>query len=122
MAQFMVELLEEQPLTGMPLERAYSTNKMANEELDFSKTVKPENLRSCALAKARIPKQQQNLLKKRTDKIEVQTGAAIAKQKTQSRREVFLQPKRKKDLADALTLPNAYSSCFKWVSTTLRLS
>jgi hypothetical protein len=49
------------------------------------------------LAKARIPKQQQNLLKKRTDKIEVQTGAAIAKQKTQSReRSVFAAQKKKR--------------------------
>jgi hypothetical protein len=36
MAQFMVGV-DEQPLTGMPLERAYSTNKMANEEVIFLK-------------------------------------------------------------------------------------
>jgi hypothetical protein len=32
MAQFMVELLEEQPLTGTPLEEATVKTKNANEE------------------------------------------------------------------------------------------
>jgi hypothetical protein len=50
---------------------------VANEELgDFSKTVKPAKLEeAAALAKARIPKLQENLLK-RTAKIETQAGAA----------------------------------------------
>jgi hypothetical protein len=47
---------------------------------DFSKTVKPAKLEAAALAKARIPKLQENLLK-RTAKIETQAGAALAKQK-----------------------------------------
>jgi hypothetical protein len=46
---------------------------------DFSKTVKPAKLEAAALAKARIPKLQENLLK-RTAKIETQAGAALAKQ------------------------------------------
>jgi hypothetical protein len=51
---------------------------VANEELDFSKTVKPAKLEeAAALAKARIPKLQENLLK-RTAKIETQAGAALA--------------------------------------------
>jgi hypothetical protein len=53
---------------------------VANEELGFSKTVKPAKLKAAALAKARIPKLQENLLK-RTAKIETQAGAALAKQK-----------------------------------------
>jgi hypothetical protein len=44
---------------------------------DFSKTVKPAKLEeAAALAKARIPKLQENLLK-RTAKIETQAGAAL---------------------------------------------
>jgi hypothetical protein len=48
---------------------------VANEEGGFSKTVKPAKLEeAAALAKARIPKLQENLLK-RTAKIETQAGA-----------------------------------------------
>jgi hypothetical protein len=46
--------------------------------MGFFKTVKPANRRSAALAKARIPKPQENLLK-RTAKIETQAGAALCK-------------------------------------------
>jgi hypothetical protein len=53
-------------------------NKSANEELGFSKTVKPAKLEEAALAKTRIPKLQENLLK-RTAKIETQAGAATCK-------------------------------------------
>jgi hypothetical protein len=49
------------------------------EEWGFSKTVKPAKLEeAAALAKARIPKLQENLLK-RTAKIETQAGAAKQK-------------------------------------------
>jgi hypothetical protein len=49
---------------------------VANEEWGFSKTVKPAKLEeAAALAKARIPKLQENL--KRTAKIETQAGAAL---------------------------------------------
>jgi hypothetical protein len=51
------------------------TTKVANENRGFSKTVKPAKLEeAAALAKARIPKLQENLLK-RTAKIETQAGA-----------------------------------------------
>jgi hypothetical protein len=52
------------------------------------------------MAKARIPKLQENLLK-RTAKIETQAGAALAKQKLVAKgKEVLLQLKAK-DLANA---------------------
>jgi hypothetical protein len=65
------------------------------------------------LAKARIPKLQENLLK-RTAKIETQAGAALAKQKLVAKgKEVLLQLKAK-DLANAEAencCRYAYSSC-----------
>jgi hypothetical protein len=51
------------------------------------------------LAKARIPKLQENLLK-RTAKIETQAGAALAKQKLVAKGKEVLLPKAK-DLANA---------------------
>jgi hypothetical protein len=60
---------------------SYNKTRVANEELGFLKTVKPAKLEeAAALAKTRIPKLQENLLK-RTAKIETQAGAALAKQK-----------------------------------------
>jgi hypothetical protein len=54
---------------------------VANEELGiFLKLLNRQNSKKAALAKARIPKLQENLLK-RTAKIETQAGAALAKQK-----------------------------------------
>jgi histidinol dehydrogenase len=62
-------------------ENSTTKTKVANEELGiFLKLLNPKLEEAAALAKARIPKQQENLLK-RTAKIETQTGAAIAKNK-----------------------------------------
>jgi hypothetical protein len=102
MAQFMVELPEELPLVGTHTRNSYNKNKVANEELgDFSKTVKPAKLEeAAALAKARIPKLQENLLK-RTAKIETQAGAALAKQKLVAKGKRVLLQLKAKDLANA---------------------
>jgi hypothetical protein len=70
--QFMVELPEELPL-GTLHEELYNKTRVANEELgDFSKLLNRQTRRSIT---ARIPKLQENLLK-RTAKIETQAGAA----------------------------------------------
>jgi hypothetical protein len=74
-------------------------NKSGQELGDFSKTVKPAKLEEGSIGKARIPKLQENLLK-RTAKIETQAGAALAKQKLLLWKEVLLQLKAK-DLANA---------------------
>jgi hypothetical protein len=76
-SSLMVELPEELPLVGTLHEELYNKTRVANEELGiFLKLLNRQN--SEAADKARIPKLQENLLK-RTAKIETQAGAAKQK-------------------------------------------
>jgi hypothetical protein len=59
----MVELPEELPLVGT-LHEELLQQKWPMKNGDFSKTVKPAIEEAAALAKARIPKLQENLLKR----------------------------------------------------------
>jgi hypothetical protein len=69
---------------------------VANEELGIFLKLLNRQEEAAALAKARIPKLQENLLK-RTAKIETQAGAALAKQKLVAKgKEVLLQLKAKR--------------------------
>jgi hypothetical protein len=95
MVSSWLELPEELPLVRYT-RNSYNKTRVANEELgDFSKTVKPAKLKKLQHYKARIPKLQENLLK-RTAKIETQAGAALAKQKLAMGKEVLLQLKAKR--------------------------
>jgi histidinol dehydrogenase len=76
MAQFMVGAAGGAAASRYATRGTHNKTRVANEELgDFLKLLNRQNSEAAALAKARIPKLQENLLK-RTAKIETQAGAA----------------------------------------------